>query len=363
MSTKGLAPSERREHLLAEEHLWSELVCDRGYATHTCVQLLLSRGETTLAERLLASERDQDPLLAWAEALVALDDARTLPLLVDLIDESLDGVRSWDAVDVALAGICRVGRPLSVSTLSQLMAHPDVQMRFRAAEALASLEDAEPLRWLSLGRTEDVRVAAAWGLMQLGFAGPALRYLRSHTALLAPRIAGLGARGVNALCECPPALLGDAFDEVAALLGRKRRHRELLSVQFDAGSELARAALEYMDERASRRARQRSPHALYGEEPLTHAELRELREANMASERLAMARRGHAFPEQLTATAWQQEASTPGFEADALWRPPSEPAVGTNELTVPKARSMTLAGKGGVAACHQQANDARRNHE
>ncbi len=330
-----------------EEYLWSELVCDRGYATHTCVQLLLARGEAALAERLLAPEEEEDALLAWAEALVALDDARTLPLLVDLIDEALDGVRSWDAVDVALAGICRVGRPLSVSTLSKLMAHPDVQMRFRAAEALASLKDAEPLRWLSLGRAEDVRVAAAWGLMQLGFAWPVLRYLRSHTALLVPRIVGLGARGVNALCGCPPALLGDAVDDVAALLGRKRRHYELLCVQSDAGSELARAALAYMDELASRRSRERSPHALYGEEPLTRTELYELEEANMDLEQLALAREGFAVPKPLralTAGARQQEARTPGLEEDTLWRPPSEPA------------------KPRVVSVEEEANEGRRNH-
>ncbi len=312
--------------VFAEEHLWSELVCDRGYADHACVQLLVLRGHTTLAQRLLTSEReDEAAVVAWAEALIALDDARTLPLLVDLIDEALDVTRSWDAVDIALDGIVRLGHTLAVSTLSRLMAHADAQMRFRAAEKLASLDDAEsPLRWLSIGRTEDVRVAAAWGLAKLGFPSPALRYLSTHFALLAPRLVGLGARGVSALCGCAPQLLGDALDDVAALLGKKRQHCALLDA-LSVSSEVARLALEHMEETTSQR-RHHATSGLYGDEPLTHAELRDLGDAGVDPELLALARRGYGANRRDPRDAGPWSPSPSHFQEDPLWRPPTEPS-------------------------------------
>jgi hypothetical protein len=191
-------------------------------------------------------------LVTWARSLVELHDVSTLPLLLDVIDESLEGPRSWDAIDVALDGIVALGRSVAVTTLARLMAHAEVQMRFRAAERLASLEGAgDHLRSLLWGpRPEAVRIAAAWGLAQLGYMQPALRYAATHGALLLPRLVGLGERGVRALCGS--TTLGAELERAAALLARKRQHMRLLGKLADDGSELTALALAYINQRPPR---------------------------------------------------------------------------------------------------------------
>ena len=240
-----------------EASLWDQLVCDRELSHRICFKLLRLRGHEELADRVLQEDPDA-AVVAWAEGLVALRDLRTLPLLLELIDDTLETTRSWQAVDVALDGIVVFGRTIAVSTLARLMGHHEVELRFRAAAKLASLEAAElPLRWLALGRSEDARVAAAWGLVTIGHPDTALQYLRSHGAVLIPRIVGLGPRGVRILCGCPVRLLGDRFDAAAALLAKKRQHFRLLLDLTANGSELARVALELMD--APRRPRDTLP--------------------------------------------------------------------------------------------------------
>lgn len=298
-----------------DEYLWSELVCDRGYADDACVQLLRLRGRVEIARRLRESEEPE----AWAHALVALGDLRTLPLLLGVIDDELEGSRSWDAVDVVLDGIAGFGRTVAVSTLARLMAHREVQMRFRAAEKLASLDDAEtPLRWLAFGRAVDVRVAASWGLVQLGIEGPALRYLRTHGPLLVPRFVGLGTRGVRALCQCTPKLFrrGGGLEEAAAILASKRQYERLLTNLTAEGSKLAHLALAHMDARApGRRVAARWLAVCYGDDPLTQVEIDDLEEAGIDLSLLDEA-------DEVLAP----KTPTPRDVAhdDPLWRPPPE---------------------------------------
>jgi hypothetical protein len=133
-------------------------------------------------------------IIAWAQDLADLHDVSTLPMLLDVIDESLEGPRSWDAVDIALDGICAFARTLAITTLVRLMAHPEQQMRFRAGERLASLGETEDLlKSLTMGRPEPVRIAAAWGLAKYGNMQPLLRYVGTHGPLVVPRIVGSGS--------------------------------------------------------------------------------------------------------------------------------------------------------------------------
>jgi hypothetical protein len=284
------------------------------------------RGYHTTAHALVDVEpRSEEGDVAWAYALVALEDPRTLPLLVELVDETLAGARSWEAVDVALDGVAKLGRAYAVGTFARLMAHPEAQLRFRAAEKLAEVDAAEaPLRWLSLGRSIEVRVAAAWGLVQLGHVETALRYVSAHGALLVPRFVSLGPKGVRALCTCLPELLGPWFEDAARRLSKKRQHEALLEDLCAHHSALARAALEQMGARA-RRGRV-SGHGRFGDAPMTRDERADLVEEGIDPELLAALDE----PNPRKKPRWVDDASSAPEEClrveDALWRPPAEPA-------------------------------------
>jgi hypothetical protein len=263
-------------------------------------------------------------LLAWTESLVAIGDASALPMLLDVIDESLEGVRSWDAVDAALDGICTLGRAVGITTLARLMAHPDVQLRFRAAERLLALGDTEQhLRSVAFGKfPETAKVAAAWALVKVGYTIPALRYLGSHAMLLAPRFVGLGERGVRALCLCSPALFGDRLEDVAALLARKRQWVTLYtSLAEQHGSELAALALDHIAVLRGRRPRVNRHQVIqgFGEEPLTSIEIRELVAGGLDQRELLGTLAGRdLLPKP------KRHATPNGAVEDTLWHPPED---------------------------------------
>jgi hypothetical protein len=216
-----------------------------------------------------------------AQAFVALEETRALQLLVDGIDDELDGPRSWEVIDASLDGICRLARPLATYALMRLMGHEELQLRLRAAERLAALGDTEPLlRWLSLDEPEDVRVAAAWGLVKLGFPYPALYYVATHGPVLVPRFIALGGDGIRMLCACPVELFASTLDDVARRVASKRRHFDLLEDLAVEGSELAERALRHIDTRP-RRFPTRRHLPLFGDETLSCAEWRDLEEAGV----------------------------------------------------------------------------------
>ena len=243
---------------------------------------------------------------------------QTEELFLERIEEELEGERSWDAIDVALEDIVALGRPGAVRVLTRLMAHPDIQMRFRAAEKLATVEHADvPLRWLCVGSSEDVTLAAAWGLVKLGFHDPALRYLRTHGGLLVPRFIGLGPPGVRALCKCTPMLFGDGLDDAAVVLARKRQHLGLLIDLTADGSELARRAVDCMQRRRGVMGRWRLP--LFGDEPLSKEERRELSEAGVDLRLLRRAE--NAFDVFAVDEQSPQPPPANRTREDTLWRP------------------------------------------